>query len=92
MSSQGVASIISVLVEVTPLLHISPNMFLNMADGSLLAQLVASYDVAQDWQLLGSLNVPLGSSDTEFGGFDSGIENLEFRAGPAIFAQLAWYF
>ncbi len=82
----------SVLVEVTPLLHISPNMFLNMADGSLLAQLVASYDLAQDWQLLGSLNVPLGSSDTEFGGFDSGIDTLEFRAGPSIFTQLAWYF
>jgi hypothetical protein len=82
----------SVLVEVTPLLHISPNMFVNLADGSLLAQLVASYDVAQDWQLLASLNVPVGSSDTEYGGFDSGINNLEFHAGPSLFAQLAWYF
>jgi hypothetical protein len=82
----------SVLVELTPLLHITPNVFLNLADGSVLSQLVASYDLAQNWEVLASLNVPIGSSDTEYGGFDSGIDDLEFKSGPAVFAQLAWYF
>jgi hypothetical protein len=82
----------SVLVEVTPLLHITPNIFLNLADGSLVSQLVASWDLAQNWQALGSLNVPVGSSDTEYGGFDSGVEDLKFHNGASVFAQVAWYF
>jgi hypothetical protein len=57
-----------------------------------LSQLVASYDLAQNWEVLASLNVPIGSSDTEYGGFEAGIDDLEFKNGPAVFAQLAWYF
>ncbi len=82
----------SVLVEVTPLLQVTPNVFYNLYDNSALFQLVGQYDVAQDWQILGSLYLPVGSSDTEFGGFDSGIEDFEVSYGASVFAQLAWYF
>jgi hypothetical protein len=82
----------SVLVEVTPLLHLTPNLFVNLDDGSLLAQLVGQYDLAQDWQLLCAVNLPVGSSDSEYGGFDSGIEDFEISYGASVFAQLAWYF
>jgi hypothetical protein len=82
----------SLLVEVTPLLNLTPNIFVNMGDGSLLAQLVLQWDVAQNWQLLGSLAVPLGSSGTEYGGLETAVDDLTLEVGPSVFAQLAWYF
>jgi hypothetical protein len=82
----------SVLVEVTPLLHLTPNIFVNLDDSSFLAQAVLQYDLAQNWQLLCSVNLPVGSSDTEYGGFDSGYEDYEISYGSSVFAQLAWYF
>jgi hypothetical protein len=82
----------SLLVEVTPLLNLTPNLFVNAEDGSALAQLVLQWDPAQDWQLLGSLTVPVGSSNTEYGGLETGVDDLTLEVGPSLFAQLAWYF
>jgi len=82
----------SLQVEVTPLLNVFPNLFVNLGDGSALAQLVARWDLGQDWQLLASLNVPVGPSGTEYGGLETGIEKLTLGAGPSLFAQLAFYF
>ena len=79
-------------IEMTPLIHFSPNVFLNLEDGSGLLQAVAQYDLHQDWQLLVAGNFPFGSSGTEFGGLPTGVDNLEFSQGPSLFAQLAFYF
>jgi hypothetical protein len=83
---------VSLLVELTPLLHVTPNVFVNLDDQSVLAQLVAQYDVAENWQLLLALNLPAGSSGSEYGGFPSGIDDLELGSGSSVFAQMAWYF
>ena len=82
----------SLQVEVTPLLNITPNVFYNMGDGSALAQVVAQWDVREDWLLLMAANVPLGPGGTEYGGIDSGIEGLRLSTGPSAFVQLAIYF
>lgn len=82
----------SLLVEVTPLLNLTPNLFVNLGDGSALAQVVAQWNIAQDWQLLGAVNLPLGPDGTEFGGLESGLDGLYLSAGPSLFAQLAFYF
>lgn len=82
----------SLLVELTPLVHLTPNLFVNLGDGSVLAQLVVQWDVAQDWQLLGALNAPLGPEGTEFGGLEIGMGDLTLAIGPSLFAQIAWYF
>ena len=82
----------SLQIEVTPLLNVTPNVFINLGDQSALAQLVASWDLAEDWQVLGALTLPIGPSGTEYGGLESGIEGLRLSTGPAIFAQLAIYF
>ena len=82
----------SLLVEVTPLVNVTPNLFLNLGDGSALAQLIVSWDLAQDWQLLASANLPLGPTGTEYGGLETGIDDLTLEVGPSLFAQLAWYF
>ena len=82
----------SLLVELTPLLNLTHNLFLNAEDGSALAQLVLQWDLARDWQLLGSLGVPLGASKTEYGGLDTGLDGQTLEVGPSLFAQIAWYF
>jgi len=82
----------SVMVEVTPLLNLTPNVFVNLTDPSALAQLVLSYDWKQDFQLLGALNIPIGASGTEYGGIESEQPGLYVSTGPSLFTQLAWYF
>jgi hypothetical protein len=82
----------SMRVEVTPLLNLTPNLFLNLGDGSALLQLVLQWDVAQDWQVLGAFSAPLGPKGTEFGGIETGVEDLTLGVGPSLFAQVAWYF
>jgi len=65
---------------------------MNVSDPSGLLQLVSQYSVSDNMTLLGSLNIPWGSSGSEFGGIDSGIENRYLSRGAGVFAQLAWYF
>lgn len=80
------------IVEVSPLFNITPNLFLNLEDQSFLAQLAGSWDFRQNWQLLFALNVPVGDDGTEFGGFESSIEDVNLTQGTAVFAQVAYYF
>jgi len=82
----------SLLVELTPLVNLTPNLFVNVDDGSALAQLVLQWDPAQDWQLLASLAMPVGSSNTEYGGLETGVDGLTLEVGPSLFVQLGWYF
>jgi hypothetical protein len=82
----------SAMMEITPLWLLTPNLFINASDGSMLAQLVSSYDFKQDWRFLVALGIPIGSSGTEYGGIDSGVPGKTFSTGLSLFAQLAWYF
>lgn len=82
----------SVGFEMTPLLMLTPNIFINLTDPSALAQLVVSYDWKQDLQVLGALNLPIGPDGSEYGGIDSGQPDLYLSTGLSLFAQLAWYF
>jgi hypothetical protein len=82
----------SASVEMTPLFLLSPNLFINLDDPSMLAQLVAQYDWKQNLLLLAALNLPVGGTGTEYGGIESPVEGRYFSTGPSFFAQLAWYF
>ena len=82
----------SVTVELTPLLNLTPNVFINITDPSALAQLVFAYDWKQDIQLLAALNVPIGPRGSEYGGIDATQPGLYVSTGSSLFAQLAWYF
>ena len=82
----------SLLVELTPLVNVTPNMFINLGDGSVLTQLVLQWDLAQNWQMLAALSVPLGDRGTEYGGLETGVDDLTLETGPSLFAQVAWYF
>ena len=83
---------ISITIETTPLLTLTPNIFINLTDPSALAQFVFSYDWKQDIQVLAALSFPIGPNGSEYGGIDSGQPGLYVSTGPSLFAQLAWYF
>jgi len=82
----------SVTMEATPLLNFTPNIFVNLEDPSAYAQFVMSYDWKQDLQLLAALSFPIGPDGSEYGGMDAVQSGTYVSAGPALFAQLAWYF
>ena len=82
----------SVTVELTPLINLTPNVFVNLADPSALAQFLLSWDWKQDFQFLGALNVPIGPAGSEFGGIEAEQPGMFLSTGPALFVQLAWYF
>lgn len=85
----------SLQIEWTPLVNVTPNLFVNLGDQSALAQVVLQWDVGQNWQILGSINAPIGPKGTEFGGLkiDQGVfEGRTLAAGPSGIVQLAYYF
>lgn len=82
----------SAVVEITPLWLLMPNVFFNISDHSAFVQLISSYDFKQNWQFLAALGVPIGSSGSEFGGVDAGVDGKTLATGPSLFMQLAWYF
>lgn len=82
----------SLMIELTPLINVTPNIFYNLGDGSALAQLVVQWDMAQNWQVLGAINAPIGPAGTEYGGLETGQDDLSLGVGPGLFVQLAWYF
>jgi len=79
-------------IEVTPLWVLTPNLFANIDDGSALLQIVTRNNLGEDLEFIGALNVPLGPDGSEYGGIQSGVDDLFFSSNASIFAQLAWYF
>ncbi len=82
----------SLTVELSPLWLVTPNVFMNLSDQSFLLQIVSQHDLKENWQLLLAFSLPVGSQGTEFGGIESGTNNLTFANDFNIFAQLGWYF
>ena len=82
----------SVTIEMTPLWNLAPTLLVNLGDPSALLQLVTNYSLSDDMTLLGSIDLPLGASGSEFGGTESGVPGRYLSRGAGFFAQFAWYF
>ncbi|MBT5218318.1 MAG: hypothetical protein HOM16_02390 [Woeseia sp.] len=82
----------SVMIELTPLWTVSPTLLMNVGDPSGLLQMVTQYSLSDNMTLLGSLNIPLGSSGSEFGGTPAEVPGRYLSSGAGVFAQFAWYF
>jgi hypothetical protein len=82
----------SLIIEVSPLWTLTPTLLSNLNDPSALLQIVTQYSLSDNMTLLGSLNVPLGPSGSEFGGIESGLPDRYLSSSAGVFAQLAWYF
>jgi hypothetical protein len=80
------------MIEMTPLWTITPVLLANVGDPSALLQLTSNYSLSDNMTLLGNINLPMGSSGTEFGGIESGLPGLYLSTGPGVFARFAWYF
>jgi hypothetical protein len=75
----------------TPLWLLTPNLFVNLDDGSALFQGVTRVSLGDNSEFLGALNIPLGPGGSEFGGIPVG-GNTYFATEASVFAQFAWYF
>jgi len=83
----------NVLIEMTPLLQLSPILFINLGDGSGMLQFIGTYNLAQNFDLLAGFNLPAGPDGSEFGGLDTADQNGGLLTPPdSLFARLAWYF
>ncbi len=82
----------SAMVEITPLLIVTPNIFYNLNDQSMLLQITSTYDLKQDWQLQTAIGIPMGASDSEYGGIESVVAGKDLSTEFTLFAQVAWYF
>ncbi len=82
----------SVTAEASPLVLVTPNLFVNLSDQSGLFQVLIQGDVKQDLLLTVAFSVPIGPAGTEFGGIESDSPGRYLSTGPAVFVQLAAYF
>lgn len=82
----------SATIELTPLWLITPGIFHNLSDRSSLFQLLSRHDLAQNLQLILAVNIPIGSAGTEYGGIETGTDNLTLSSDYRMSLQLGWYF
>ena len=82
----------SILVEMSPLWTLTPTLLANVEDPSGLFQLVTTFSLSDDMMLLGSINLPLGASGSEFGGIESGIPGRYLSSDAGFFLQFAFYY
>ena len=78
-------------IEVTPLWLVTPNVFVNLDDGSALLQGVTRVSLGDNSEFLGALNIPVGPDGSEFGGIPA-VGSTYLSTDAAVFAQFAWYF
>ena len=78
-------------IELTPLVQFTPLLLANLEDRSALLQLGLRWDIAENWEVLGALSLPLGPAGTEYGGphLPGGPRAT---LGEQLFLQLAHYF
>lgn len=80
-------------VETAPLCwQLTPVLFANVRDPSGLLQLTKSLSLAASMTLLGSVNILLRPSGSEFAGIESAMPGQDLAIGVGVFAQFAWYF
>jgi hypothetical protein len=82
----------SLMIEMTPLFTLTPNLFWNVGDGSALLQVVTQNSLGDNLVLLGALGVPMGPSGTEYGGIETDVSGIYFSSDLSLFLQLGWYF
>jgi hypothetical protein len=79
-------------IELTPLWTLTPNIFANIEDGSVLVQLLTRNNLGENVEFLGALNIPFGPDGSEYGGIPSGTNEQYLSVSASLFAQLAVYF
>jgi len=80
-------------IEINPLLTASPTLILDLNDGSWFALGSATYSLADNLNLIGGLQVPVGPAGSEFGGIRRAPGSDALLAPPTqLYLQLRKYF
>jgi hypothetical protein len=82
----------NLMIEMTPLFTLTPQIFWNTGDGSALLQVVTQNSLGDNLVLLGALSVPMGPDGTEYGGIETGVPGAYYSSDLTLFLQLGWYF
>ena len=80
------------MIEMTPLWIVAPNLFANIEDGSALLQIVTRNNLSEDMEFIGAVNIPIGPDGSEYGGIALDMPGVFLSTDASLFAQLAWYF
>ena len=80
------------MIEMTPLWILTPNLFANVEDGSALLQIVTRNNLSEEMEFIGALNIPIGPDGSEYGGIALDTPGVFLSTDASLFAQLAWYF
>lgn len=80
------------MIEMTPLWILAPNLYTNIEDSSALLQIVTRNNLRDDMEFIGALNLPLGPSGSEYGGIALDTAGVFLATDLSLYAQLAWYF
>lgn len=82
----------SITYEATPLLLLTPNVFINLDDPSAYVQFTGYYDWKQNLTVLAGFGLPIGAKGTEFGGLPTNDPNIYFSSGAMVYAKVSYYF
>jgi hypothetical protein len=80
------------MIEMTPLWILAPNIFANVEDGSALLQIVTRNNLSEEMEFIGALNIPIGPDGSEYGGIGLDMSGVYLSTDASLFVQLAWYF
>jgi len=80
------------MIEMSPLWILAPNIFANAEDGSALLQIITRNNLSEDMEFIGALNIPLGPDGSEYGGIALDTPGIFLSTDASLFAQIAWYF
>ena len=79
-------------LELHPLFQVFLTSINNVEDPSGILQPYATWDIAQNLQLTGGLNVSYGAKDTEYGGFTLPGSDIRTRTPDNAYLWLFYYF
>jgi hypothetical protein len=79
-------------IEPHPLVNLYITAINNIEDPSGILQPRATWDITQDIQITGGLNIYYGAKDTEFGGFTVPGTDLRSKAPDNAYLWLIYYF
>jgi hypothetical protein len=79
-------------IELHPLFQVHFTTINNVEDPSGILQPYATWDIAQNLQLTGGLNVSYGAKDTEFGGFTLPGTDIRSKSPDNAYLWLIYYF
>jgi len=77
------------MIEMTPLWILTPNLFANVEDGSVLLQIVTRNNLSEDMEFIGALNVPIGPDGSEYGGIALDTPGVFLSAG-LVLLEIGW--